>query len=56
VVIGIGYPLTGLVLTFCVWFVLEPWRWFERWVQQHRKARRQQRSGRPLNNQAEQPN
>ncbi len=32
VVIGIGYPLTGLVLTFCVWFVLEPWRWFERWV------------------------
>ncbi|HPM77590.1 MAG TPA: MgtC/SapB family protein [bacterium] len=32
VVIGIGYPLTGLVLTFCVWFVLEPWRKFERWV------------------------
>jgi len=32
VVIGVGYPFTGLVLTGCVWFVLEPWRWFERWV------------------------
>lgn len=32
IVIGIGYPFTGLVLTGCVWFVLEPWRWFERWV------------------------
>lgn len=42
VVIGIGYPFTGLALTVCAWFVLEPLRWFERRIMKGAHPEQQQ--------------